>query len=119
MVQAARFALQRYRHTFVFSRISQILRLTFSSIFIFYRKMANGDRIINYNRRLFGPGPVARMPASGIRGYYARMPPLQGFCMAAAHGVGLGFAVALYYKFTMGNPDTAAITQYYIENPPR
>eukprot|EP00339_Tiarina_fusa_P007618 CAMPEP_0117001404 /NCGR_PEP_ID=MMETSP0472-20121206/3413_1 /TAXON_ID=693140 ORGANISM="Tiarina fusus, Strain LIS" /NCGR_SAMPLE_ID=MMETSP0472 /ASSEMBLY_ACC=CAM_ASM_000603 /LENGTH=80 /DNA_ID=CAMNT_0004701397 /DNA_START=88 /DNA_END=330 /DNA_ORIENTATION=+ len=79
----------------------------------------SGDRIINYNKRLFGPGPVARIPVSGIRGYYARMPPLQGFSMAAAHGVALGFGVALYYKFFMGNPDTSATIQYYKENPPR
>ena len=77
------------------------------------------ERLVNYNKRLFGPGPVARMPASGIRGYYARMPPLQGFCMAAAHGTALGLVVGFYYKFGMGNPDTASIKKYYEENPPR
>ena len=76
-------------------------------------------RIINYNKRLFGPGPVARLPASGIRGYYARMPPLQGFSMAAVHGTILGFGVAGYYKYFMGDPDTKRIEQYYQENPPR
>lgn len=81
--------------------------------------MVAGERLINYNKRLYGPGPVARVPAPGIRGFYARMPPLQGFCMAAAHGTLMGFGVALYYKFAMGNPDTAAIKEYYIENPPR
>ena len=75
--------------------------------------------IINYTRRLFGPGPVARVPAAGIRGYYARMPPLQGFTMAAIHGLIMGFGAALYFKFFMGDPDTRAIEEYYKENPPR
>ena len=44
--------------------------------------MSGAGRIINYNKRLFGPGPVARMPAAGIRGYYARLPPLVGFTHA-------------------------------------
>ena len=77
------------------------------------------ERLINYNKRMYGPGPVARMPAAGIRGYYARMPPLQGFSMAAAHGVLLGFVVGGYYKFFMGDPDTKKIEEYYKENPPR
>jgi hypothetical protein len=78
-----------------------------------------GERIINYNKRLFGPGPVNRIPASGIRGYYARMPPLKGFTMAAAHGVTMGLAAAFYFKFYMADPDTRAIEEYYRENPPR
>jgi hypothetical protein len=77
------------------------------------------EKVINYNKRLFGPGPVARIPASGLRGYYARMPPLKGFAYAASHGVILGFAVACFYKFTMADPDTKTIKQYYEENPPR
>jgi hypothetical protein len=77
------------------------------------------EKIINYNKRLFGPGPVARVPGSGIRGYYARMPPLKGFAHAATHGLMLGFAAAFYFKFTMGDPDTKSIKQYYEENPPR
>mmetsp|Transcript_20970 Transcript_20970/g.51517 ORF Transcript_20970/g.51517 Transcript_20970/m.51517 type:complete len:115 (+) Transcript_20970:146-490(+) len=77
------------------------------------------EKIINYNKRLFGPGPLARVPAPGIRGYYARMPPLQGFTMAAVHGVTMGLGVSLYYKFFMGDPDTRTIKQYYEENPPR
>jgi hypothetical protein len=77
------------------------------------------ERIVNYNKRLFGPGPVARMPGSGISGFYARMPPLQGFVYAAAHGLILGFGAAFFYKYTMGDPDTKSIKQYYEENPPR
>jgi hypothetical protein len=77
------------------------------------------EKIINYNKRLFGPGPVARMPGSGIRGYYAKMPPLKGFAYAATHGVVLGFAAAFYFKFAMADPDTKSIKQYYEENPPR
>jgi len=76
-------------------------------------------RIINYNKRLFGPGPLARVPAKGISGYYARMPPLQGFVMAAVHGTAIGLGVGLYYKFFMGDPDTKTIKQYYVDNPPR
>jgi hypothetical protein len=77
------------------------------------------ERIVNYNKRLFGPGPVARLPGPGIRGYYARMPPLQGFCYAATHGVLMGFAAAFFFKYTMSDPDTKAIKKYYEENPPR
>ncbi|KAL3943762.1 MAG: hypothetical protein SGBAC_002185 [Bacillariaceae sp.] len=76
-------------------------------------------KIINYNKRLFGPGPLARVPAPGIRGYYARMPPLQGFTMAAIHGTAMGFGVSIFYKLFMGDPDTRAIKEYYEENPPR
>jgi hypothetical protein len=77
------------------------------------------ERLVNYNKRLYGPGPVARMPAAGIRGYYARMPPLRGFSMAATHGVLLGLGVSCFYKFFMGDPDTKKIEEYYKENPPR
>jgi hypothetical protein len=79
----------------------------------------SGARLINYNKRLFGPGPIARIPRAGIRGYYARMPPLKGFCMAAFHGTAMGFGVSWYYKYFMGDPDTAATIKYYKENPPR
>ena len=81
--------------------------------------MSAAGRIINHNKRLFGPGPVARMPASGINGFYAKMEPLQGFVYAASHGLGLGFAAAFFFKFTMGDPDTKTIKKYYEENPPR
>ena len=77
------------------------------------------SRIINYNKRLFGPGPVARIPQSGIGGYYARLAPLEGFAHAAVHGTVLGFVSAFVYKFAMGDPDTQDINEYYEENPPR
>ena len=77
------------------------------------------EKIVNYNKRLFGPGPVARLPAPGIRGYYARMPPLQGFAYAATHGVIMGFAAAFIFKIGYMDPDTKSIKQYYEENPPR
>eukprot|EP00525_Craspedostauros_australis_P009376 CAMPEP_0198133486 /NCGR_PEP_ID=MMETSP1442-20131203/59589_1 /TAXON_ID= /ORGANISM="Craspedostauros australis, Strain CCMP3328" /LENGTH=81 /DNA_ID=CAMNT_0043794607 /DNA_START=641 /DNA_END=886 /DNA_ORIENTATION=- len=81
--------------------------------------MVQGERIINYNKRLYGPGPLARVPAPGIMGYFARQPPLRGFAICAAQGVAMGFAVSLYYKVFMGDPDTRAIEAYYKENPPR
>lgn len=77
------------------------------------------ERIVNYNKRLFGPGPVARPPPAGIRGYYARMPPLKGFTFAALHGVTLGLVCAFGYKFLMADPDRRKIEKYYQENPPR
>lgn len=79
----------------------------------------SATKIINYNKRLFGPGPVARMPASGLKGYYAKMPPLQGFAYAATHGTIMGFAAAFFFKFVMADPDANSIKQYYEENPPR
>eukprot|EP00934_Nitzschia_sp_Nitz4_P008615 Nitzschia sp. Nitz4//scaffold46_size129759//111379//111618//NITZ4_003522-RA/size129759-exonerate_protein2genome-gene-0.121-mRNA-1//-1//CDS//3329552658//8605//frame0 len=77
------------------------------------------ERIINYNKRLFGPGPVHRPPPAGIRGYYARMPPLKGFTYAALHGVSMGFFAAFCFKTFMSDVDRKKCEQYYIENPPR
>eukprot|EP00535_Pseudo-nitzschia_heimii_P009402 CAMPEP_0197181468 /NCGR_PEP_ID=MMETSP1423-20130617/5742_1 /TAXON_ID=476441 /ORGANISM="Pseudo-nitzschia heimii, Strain UNC1101" /LENGTH=82 /DNA_ID=CAMNT_0042631719 /DNA_START=142 /DNA_END=390 /DNA_ORIENTATION=+ len=77
------------------------------------------SRIVNYNKRLFGPGPVARIPKPGVFGYYARKDPLAGFTAAALHGTGLGFVAAFVYKFAMGDPDAREISEYYEENPPR
>eukprot|EP00538_Stauroneis_constricta_P014392 CAMPEP_0119545970 /NCGR_PEP_ID=MMETSP1352-20130426/571_1 /TAXON_ID=265584 /ORGANISM="Stauroneis constricta, Strain CCMP1120" /LENGTH=35 /DNA_ID= /DNA_START= /DNA_END= /DNA_ORIENTATION= len=34
--------------------------------------MVAGERIINYNKRLYGPGPIARVPKPGLFGYFAR-----------------------------------------------
>ena len=76
------------------------------------------ERIINYNRRLFGPGPVAYKP-TGFRGFYANQPPLRGFAMCATHGLILGFSAAFYFKFMMADVDRKAIETYYRENPPR
>mmetsp|Transcript_11039 Transcript_11039/g.31992 ORF Transcript_11039/g.31992 Transcript_11039/m.31992 type:complete len:83 (+) Transcript_11039:86-334(+) len=77
------------------------------------------SRIINSNKRLFGPGPVARIPAAGINGYYARLAPLEGFTHAAVHGTVLGFIAAAVYKFGVGDPEAKEIAAYYEENPPR
>jgi hypothetical protein len=79
----------------------------------------SASRIINYNKRLFGPGPVARIAKPGIQGYYARLPPLTGFTHAAVHGTVLGFIAGFVYKFAMGDPDSVEIAEYYEENPPR
>lgn len=81
--------------------------------------LASAARIVNYNKRLFGPGPVARIPASGIRGFYARKAPLEGFTHAAVHGTVLGFIAGFAFKFAMGDPDANLINEYYEENPPR
>ena len=78
------------------------------------------ERIINYNKRLYGPGPVLRNPAgSGFRGYYGRMTPLRGFSMCAFHATIMGITVGMGYKFLMGAPRTNTINKYYEENPPR
>lgn len=80
----------------------------------------NGDRkIINYNKYLFGPGPVRRAPKSGFGAYYANMPPVRGFSMAAFHGIVLSLAGGLGYKYFFGDPQIRSIEQYYIDNPPR
>ena len=77
------------------------------------------ERLINYNKRLYGPGPVARVPAAGIFGYYARQAPLRGFVMCAIHGVAMGVVGGLYYKYGMAAPETRTIEEYYRENPPK
>mgnify|MGYP003390216125 CR=1 FL=1 len=77
-----------------------------------------GERIINRNPYLYGPGPIRRVP-SGLASYYGRLPPLQGFSMAAAHGVVFALAGALIWKYTYGNPAIKKIEDYYKENPPR
>ena len=45
------------------------------------------ERIVNRNPYLFGPGPVRRVSKPGVMTSYGRMPPLQGFTMAAIHGM--------------------------------
>lgn len=80
--------------------------------------MAGEQRIINRNPYLYGPGPVLRRP-SGLGSYYGKLPPLQGFSMAAIHGCILAFAGSCFYKFGFGDPQIRAIKEYYEENPPR
>lgn len=77
-----------------------------------------GERIINRNPYLYGPGPVRRVPA-GVLTFYGRMPPMQGFSMAAMHGVALALAGSFIFKFGFGDPQIKAIEDYYKENPPR
>jgi hypothetical protein len=73
------------------------------------------ERIVNKDPRLFGPGPVRRVSPA----YYGKMSALRGFAMCATHGIALGLAVALTYKFTMADPSTRTIEEYYRENPPK
>lgn len=76
------------------------------------RKMAP---LINKDPRLFGPGPVRRVPAQ----YYGAMKPLKGFSMCATHGIILGMLGGLAYKVAWGDPSTRTIEEYYKENPPK
>ncbi|CAB9510206.1 expressed unknown protein [Seminavis robusta] len=73
------------------------------------------ERIVNKDPRLYGPGPVRRIPTA----YYARMTPLAGFASCAAHGVAIGIVGGLFFKFAMGDPKTRTIEEYYKENPPK
>lgn len=77
-----------------------------------------GERIVNRNPYLYGPGPVRRTP-SGMGSYYGKLPPLQGFSMAAIHGMIFALAGSFFYKFAFGDPQVRTIKQYYEENPPR
>jgi len=77
-----------------------------------------GERLINKNPYLYGPGPVRRVPA-GLGSYYAKLPPAQGFSMAAIHGTVLALAGAFFFKFGFGDPQIKQIEEYYRENPPR
>jgi hypothetical protein len=76
------------------------------------------ERIINRNPYLFGPGPIKRTP-SGLGSYYGKLPPLQGFSMAAIHGCIFALTGGLIYKYGFGDPQIRTIKQYYIDNPPR
>lgn len=77
-----------------------------------------GERIINRNPYLYGPGPFRRTP-TGMGSYYAKLPPVQGFGAAAVHGLVLSLVGGLIYKFGFGNPQIKQIEDYYKENPPR
>jgi hypothetical protein len=80
--------------------------------------MTGEERIINRNPYLFGPGPVRRVP-KGFLTSYGRMPPVQGFTMAAVHGMIIALGGALIFKYGFGDPQIKAIEDYYKENPPR
>ena len=73
------------------------------------------ERIVNRDPRLYGPGPVRRVPTQ----YYGKMSALRGFSMCATHGIALGVVAGLIYKFGFGDPDTRLIEEYYKENPPK
>ena len=72
-------------------------------------------RIINKDHRLFGPGPVRRIPPT----YYGKMPALRGFSMCATHAIAIGMLGGFAYKFILGDPATRTIEEYYKENPPK
>jgi len=71
--------------------------------------------IVNRNPLLYGPGPLARKPISGI----AAGPPLRGLVVCAAQGLAVGLAGGFFYKFFIGDPGIQAIEDYYKENPTR
>jgi hypothetical protein len=96
-------------------RTDEIVLLTFLPFFFQQQFSGIMERIINKNPRLYGPGPVRRTPNM----YYSRMPALRGFAMCATHAIAIGFATSCVYKFTMGDPSTRAIEEYYKENPPK
>eukprot|EP00553_Chaetoceros_curvisetus_P013834 CAMPEP_0204641696 /NCGR_PEP_ID=MMETSP0717-20131115/51278_1 /ASSEMBLY_ACC=CAM_ASM_000666 /TAXON_ID=230516 /ORGANISM="Chaetoceros curvisetus" /LENGTH=75 /DNA_ID=CAMNT_0051662391 /DNA_START=343 /DNA_END=570 /DNA_ORIENTATION=- len=73
-----------------------------------------GERIVNYNKYLYGPGPLARRPS----GLGAR-PPLQGLVICAAQGIAVGLVCGFGYNVLFGNPTIKKIEEYYKENPTR
>lgn len=79
------------------------------------RLLLQSERLINRNPHLYGPGPVARVPTSGI----GAMDPLKGLVTCAAQGLGVGLAGAFFYKFAIGDPGIQKVEDYYKENPPR
>jgi len=76
-------------------------------------KMA-GERLINRNPYLYGPGPIARRP-TGI----GAMPPLRGLVVCASQGLAVAISGGLFYKFFIGDPGLKKVEDYYKENPPR
>ena len=64
--------------------------------------------IPNFNKELFGPGPLARRP-TGLAGG----PPLRGLVICAAQGLAFGLAGGFGYKFLVGDPGIQAIEDYY------
>lgn len=76
------------------------------------------ERLINRNPYLYGPGPMRRVPTGAFTSY-GRMPPVQGFSMAALHGIIFALTGAFAYKALFLNPQIQKIEDYYKENPPR
>lgn len=71
-------------------------------------------RVINQNKYLFGPGPLARKPT----GLGAR-PPLQGLVVCALQGLAFALAGGIGYNVFYGNPSMKTIEDYYKQNPSR
>lgn len=78
--------------------------------------LRQAERLINRNPELFGPGPLARRPATGSIG---AMPPLKGLVTCASGGLAFGLVGGFGYKFLIADPETRKIEEYYRENPPR
>jgi hypothetical protein len=98
-----------------FDALPSMFLMIFSPIQIFYFHTENmAERIINKNRGLYGPGPLARRSA----GLGAR-PPLQGLVICAAQGIAFGLAGGFIYNVALGNPLVKKIEDYYKENPTR
>ncbi len=78
--------------------------------------MVGEERIINRNKWLYGPGPVARV-SNGYLSYFARLPPAQGFASAAGVGMVLALMASYSFKFVVADPSIKAIEDFYKENP--
>ena len=74
------------------------------------------DRIVNRNKMLYGPGPLARRPTPGSIG---AMPPLRGLVTTAVYGGVVSLACGFAYLVFYGNPTMKKIDDYYKENPTR
>jgi hypothetical protein len=72
------------------------------------------SRIINRNKKLYGPGPLGRRPT----GLGAR-PPLQGLVICATQGIAAGLLGGFGYNFLFGDPLVNYIEDYYKEHPSR
>ncbi len=75
---------------------------------------SNMERIVNRNKALYGPGPLARRP-TGI----GAMPPLRGLVTCALQGGVVSLIGGFAYLFLVGNPGMKQIEDYYKENPTR
>jgi hypothetical protein len=71
-------------------------------------------RVVNKNKYLFGPGPLARKPT----GLGAR-PPLQGLVVCALQGLAVALTGGIAYNVLYGNPGIKMIEDYYKQNPTR
>lgn len=72
------------------------------------------ERIVNRNKFLFGPGPLARK-ATGL----GAKPPLEGLVTCAIQGTVVSLIAGGVYVVAIGNPGIQAIEDYYKENPSR